>query len=231
MKNPVAESNYYNSLEFTKPKDALENIEYFCPDPNCPDPGKKLFLRKSPKDKKYFKHRVGMDHEIHAKTLLHKILVGQFKKIDKFSLPQSIDGKNEVEIDHAKSMIEFKGLEGDVPDIYLEDKDGFKCFIEVTISFPIEKKKMDAVKNLDIPLIEINVKKFFEENGEKLNKNIDFLMNSASELMYSSAKIVFLPSTAKTAKKTRPNTSTIIGGAVVLGAAGLATYLTLKGKK
>lgn len=231
MKNLVAEANNYNSFKFIKPQDALENKEYYCPDPQCKDPGRKLYLRKSSLNRKYFAHRVGKEHEIHPKTLLHKLLVGYFTKITSYKLPQIINGKESIDIDHQKSIIDFKGLEGDVPDVLLEDKDGFKCFVEVTLGFPINKKKVDAVKKLNIPLIELNIIQFYAQNKEKLKDNVDFFFEHVPKLVKSPAKAIFLPSDAKTDKKSVKNTSVIIGGAVLLGAAGLATYIGYKTSK
>jgi hypothetical protein len=228
MKNPIAELHKYNSFEFIKPQDAVENQSFFCPDPKCPDPEKKLFLRKSSLKRNFFTHRVGKEHEIHSKTVLHKMVVGQFAKISKFPLPKPINGKTEIEIDHKKSIIDFKGIEGDVPDIFLMGKDGFECFVEVKISFPIDKRKLNAAKKRNIPLIELNFEKFYHENEENLKNNIDLILEHASKLVSgASSKVIINPWDSI---KKPVSTTTVIGGAVLLGAAGLATYLGLKNR-
>jgi hypothetical protein len=229
MKNPIVEVHNYNSFEFIKPQDAVENQTFFCPDPKCPDPEKKLFLRRSSLGKKFFTHRVGNEHEIHPKTLLHKMVVSQFKKISKFHLPKPISDKTEIEIDHKKSIVEFRGIEGEAPDIFLVDKDGFECFLEVTISFPIDNNKLNAAKKRKLPLVEINIEKFFYENEENIN-DIDFLTDHASKLIKSaSSKVVYNP-LGKENIKQAISTKSVIGGAVLLGAAGIATYLSFKNR-
>jgi hypothetical protein len=229
MKNPIAELYQYNSFQFVKPQDAAEGKSFYCPDPECPDPERKLFLRKSSLDKKYFTHKIGKEHEIHPKTLLHKMVVGEFKKLKTYRLPKIMNGRKEIDIDHHKSTIEFKGLSGDTPDIHLVAKDGFECFVEVAIGFKPNKKKVEEAKKRRLPLIEVNIEKFYSHHKDSLSTDINFFINHAPRLVDGpSSKIVYDPWETKTEAKKHVSTTTMIGGAVLLGAAGLATYFGLK---
>jgi hypothetical protein len=228
MKNPIAELHQFNSFQFIKPEDAAEAKSFFCPDPHCPDPEKKLYLRKSSLNKKFFAHKIGKEHEIHPKTLLHKMVVGEFGKIQKFRLPQTLNGKSEIEVDHHRSRIDFQGLENEMPDIHLVGKDGIECFVEVTIGVPVNKKKMETAKKKGIPLIEVNIAKFFNENTESLMNDLDFfLMHAALLVKGTSSKVIYNP-WEDIKSKSHVSTTAVIGGAVLLGAAGLATYWGLK---
>lgn len=232
MKNPLAEVTSPDSLELIKaesPETENAGLTYFCPDPQCLDPERTLLLKRSTRGNKYFSHRAGFDHDIHPKTLLHKMALAEFKAMKKYRLPDGLNGKQWLEIDWAKSMVEFNGIHGDKPDVHLVDKDGFECLIEVTISYSVNDKKFETAKAMDLPLIELNLQRFFIENDENARNNIDSLQYHAPELVgdTSNAQWVFIPERLKSRKNVFSNPA-VIGGAVLLGAAGVAAYFSFR---
>lgn len=232
MKNPVAEVNKPDSLIFVKPDSAAGDdaeIVYFCPDPQCLDPDRTLLMKRSNLGNPYFSHRPGYDHDVHPKMLFHKMILAEFKNMKRYVLPERINGKRQIEIDWSKSTVNFNGLDADMPDIRLVDRNGFECFVEATINYPVNDKKLSAAKKHDLPLVELNLYRLFIENDEKSRDHFDFLIFHASEMANdaSNAQFVFIPERLKV-KKHVFSSPTLIGGAVLLGVAALIAYFSLR---
>jgi len=228
MKNPVAELNKPDSLLIVKAastENEYNDIAYYCPDPRCLDPQRVLLLKRSNLGNQYFSHRPGYDHDIHPKTLFHKMVVAEFRNMNRYVLPEGIRGKKKIEIDWSRSTVGFNGLDGDQPDIKLVDKNGFECFIEPTINYPVNDKKLNTAVRLDIPLIELNLYRLFMESEEKNRDHFDFLVFHASEMANdpSNARYLFIPERYKSPKRAL-STLAIAGGAA-LAAAAMAYFI------
>ena len=233
MKNPIAELDKPDSLKFIKPEDTdYENNEkgYYCPDNACLDPERKLYLKKSTLGNLYFSHGSGFDHELNAENLFHKLVIADIMNRDHFTFPSQsfFDKSNTIEIDHSKSKVIKFEKKGVNPDIMLVSKNNDQFYIEVNISTPTDNEKIIKAKEENIPFLSLDLRNFYNLNQEKLQNDIDFMLQSVKSLAIENdnKSWIFKPKTEKSLKDFLTKKNMI--GAAVFGAVALVAGYFIK---
>lgn len=181
LKNPVAELNYPDSGDLIYAKKAYSGGTYFCPDPNCGDPQRRLFKKR--RIRHFFSHYGDYGHSVSGETLLHKSAIKYFKELDEFELP-SINGVVEkIKLNSSATKIEYNGLKNIVPDVKLETIDSRPLFVEIFVTNETKEQKILKIGEYKILTVEINLSGFYKANHEKCRSDIDFIKSKIPELI------------------------------------------------
>jgi hypothetical protein len=232
MKNPIAEIGKPDSLDLVKPEDALPEEEYYCPDKNCLDPERKLTLKVSTLNNKYFSHRPSCDHDISPQLLLHKMVVAQLKLLPAILLPKAgfLSQPKLFQINHEKSRIEFNPELQSTPEIMLISDHEEMVYLDVIFNEEISDVKYQAAVQQNVPYLILDLEDFYYDNLEQLN-DIDFLQESVPSLLHNQKVKSWQYLPAHNRRLTKKTATQIIAGTIV-GVIGVAGYLLYKsGKK
>lgn len=231
MKNPIAEIGQPDSLDLVKPEDASPEGEYYCPDKNCLDPERKLTLKVSTLNNKYFSHRASCDHDVSPAMLLHKMVVAQLKLLPSILLPKTnlISQPSLFNINKEKSRIEYNPELNDVPEIMLINDKEEMVYIDVVFDEELSDQKYRAAVQQNIPYLILDLEDFYLDNLDNIN-DIDFLQEAVPSLLHNQQvkQWQFLPSHLRKFSKNKI-TKMLAGGLV--GLAGIAGYFIYKNKK
>jgi len=232
MKNPIAEIGKPDSLDLVKPEDAQADGEFFCPDKNCLDPERRLSLRTSTRNNKYFSHRPSCDHDISAAMLLHKMVIAQLKLMPSILLPKTsfLSQPKLFNIDQNKSRIEYDPEMHTTPEVMLINDEGEMVYLDVIFDDELNEEKYKAAVQQNLPYLILDLEQFYLDNQENLF-DIDFLQKAVPKLLHDQYKKSwqFLPQ--RSHKFNKKTTAGIITGALV-GVAGIASiFLFRKDKK
>lgn len=230
MKNPIAEIGKPDSLDLVKPQDASPEGEYYCPDKDCLDPERKLTLKVSTRNNKYFSHRPSCDHDISPDLLLHKMVVAQLKLLPAFLLPKPgfFSQPKLFNINHQKSRIAFEPELKSTPEILLINDREEMVYLDIVLNDDLSEEKYQAAIQQNIPYVILDLKDFYSDHQDKLH-DIDFLQAEVPSLLHNQAvkKWLLTPSNQGAPKK---KVSQLIAGATV-GILGIAGFFLFKSRK
>ena len=188
--NPIAELYGPDSGQFCKPEDAknFPDAGFFCPDVDCLDPKRRLIVKRSVLNNPFFCHHAKFQHSIHPETLLHKLTIKRFTQIKEFEMPGFIlEGRRYLnqllQVDSAKTSLEYRGIKSLRPDIYLTTMDGLEFAVEIFVTHETKETKMAILKDLNLPAIEIDLSHFYYENKEKCRADVAFVESQIDSLL------------------------------------------------
>jgi hypothetical protein len=190
--NPIAEMEFPDSGKFVLPDEAMlikGNIKFFCPDYDCKDPNRLLFIKRSPIGNLFFSHRPECGHDIKPETLLHKMAIEWFLSITRYEIPpgDSINGKRlviqEVNLNPSLTIPEFRIYKEIRPDIKFTTDKGFEFAIEIVVSNDISPKKLQLLHKLGLSTIRVDLSNFFNENAQSCRTDIDFIKKRLPQLL------------------------------------------------
>lgn len=187
--NPIAEMYLPDSGVIITPPQAykakLEGHGLFCPDYNCKDSQRILFVKKSQKGTLFFCHRRGFEHPIMPETLLHKSAVKWFLNKSVYDVPDnllySIGGI--LNIDFEKTKLEFRQLQNHIPDVVLSTTSGFTFAIEIIVTSDISNEKRKTIQAFGLPTLRIDLSDFYNENREQCRTDLQFIEQNLNRLM------------------------------------------------
>jgi hypothetical protein len=192
IKNPIAELDIPDSGRIIRPFEATAlkkaNHRFFCPDHDCQDPFRKLFLAKSGKGTLFFKHGPGYEHDIRPETLLHKLAVKWFENRLSIVIPDHREeplaiASQLVRLCIEETKCEYRKLQGHIPDVLLVSTKGFKFAIEVVVTSDINDQKVILIKDFGFPTIRIDLGKFYMANQEQCRTDYDFILANLDNLL------------------------------------------------
>lgn len=186
--NPVAELNRPDSGDIVKPAQTKQGDKLFCPDHDCGDPDRKLFLKHSSLGNPFFSHRPGFSHPIYPQTLLHKLSVKWFEGQTALEIPEGrvvdkILTRKTLNIDPTKTQLEFRQHQSVIPDVIVETEEGFKIAIEIVVSNDVSPEKSILLHELKLPTICIDLSDFYNANKEACRTDIDFIKSNLDRLL------------------------------------------------
>lgn len=226
MKNPIAELEKPDSLKFIDPTQADpadQEEKYYCLDPNCPDPSRQLYLKRSSKGKQYFSHGHRFDHRYSPGTLLRKLAIAHLKELAFFKTPAKtfFDKDKIIALDKSKTKL-YPRQWGQKPEALLTGSGGQSYFVGLAITGPVSDRKAEYARERAIPLIEVDLEDFYETNKEECEEDVEFIEKHIRNLLVEAAPRQW----TYLAGKEKIGGSAILVGA--LGALALAGYLLLK---
>jgi hypothetical protein len=187
-KNPIAEVDNPDSGWIINPAEARPLKEaghkFFCPDFDCGDPQRGLFIKKSGKGNDFFSHYPGFDHDIGPETLLHKLAVRWFIGKTSFEIPpgKAID-QQVLSLDPEKTIPEYSRLKTMIPDVKLTTIDGFEFALEIFVTNDISWEKKKVIEQFGLPTLRIDLSGFYEKHPEQCRTDKDFVETSLDRLL------------------------------------------------
>jgi hypothetical protein len=189
--NPIAELDSVDSGKIIQPEYAhriRELNKFFCPDYDCRDPKRKLFVRRRENGRPHFYHAPDCEHEIRPETLLHKLAIQWF--VDKviFEVPgfSSKDKKFDVTILHLngnETIPEYSKLARIKPDVKLCTINGFHLAIEIVVTHDVDENKRKLIHEFGLPTIRIDLSYFYKRNQKQCQINPEFVKMHLDELL------------------------------------------------
>ncbi|MFW5701267.1 MAG: hypothetical protein ACOCWM_06210 [Cyclobacteriaceae bacterium] len=231
MKNSIAEIGKPDSLDLIKPEDASPEGDYYCPDKNCLDPERKLSLKISTLNNKYFSHRPSCDHNISSNLLLHKMVMAQLKLLPAILLPKTgfFTQPKLFDINHSKSRIAYDPELKSTPEIMLINNQEEMVYLDIIFNDEIPEDKYQAALQQNIPYFIMDLEDFYHDNSPRLN-DIDFLQEAVPALLHNQEikNWQYLPS--KNYQISKMSATQLVAGAIV-GMVGVAGYLWYRSGK
>ena len=187
--NPIAEMNMPDSGLIISPEKAHEiksnKYAFFCPDYNCKDSQRILFVKMSSKGTCFFSHKSGCEHPIMPETLLHKSAVKWFCEKSAYEIPTNYEYNKEgvQNINQGLTKLEFRQLEKHIPDVVLTTNEGFTFAIEIVVTNDISNEKRKILSSFGLPTLRVNLSKFYEENKAKCRTDLEFILQNIDFLM------------------------------------------------
>lgn len=189
--NPLAELDRVDSGQYRTPEEAKRDHDhkYFCPDPECLDETRRLIFKISNKDRPFFCHHPKFEHEIRPETLLHKLVIKAFERLDSFEIPAfrnaagNYYGSQVISIDASKTAIEYREHRNIRPDVSITTSSGIEIAIEVFVTIKTKTEKIGKIKSLGLPAIEIDLSKFYFQYKERCKSDIAFIRENALPLI------------------------------------------------
>lgn len=213
--NPIAEMDTPDSGLIVSPERAYElknnGHSFFCPDYNCKDPNRILFVKKSSKDTLFFCHKKGCDHPILPETLLHKSAVNWFLKKSEYEIPVNhIQGKEGLQkIDWEKTKLEFRQLEKHIPDVRLITTDGFEFAIEIFVTNDISNEKAKIISEFGLPTLRVDLSDFYNAHRNECRTNLKFIQQHLDFLMTDINRKMWVLPEDKNSISSKPYSSTL----------------------
>jgi hypothetical protein len=192
IKNPIAEQDHPDSGKIIRPSEATalkkDNHKFFCPDHDCRDPIRKLFLAKSGKGTLFFKHGPGCEHDIRPETLLHKLAVKWYENRQSIIIPEHRVGalamaSQLVRLRIGETKCEYRKLQRHIPDVLMVSTKGFKFAIEVVVTSDINDQKAKLISDFGFPTIRIDLCQFYKANQEQCRTDYDFIVANLDNLL------------------------------------------------
>ncbi len=191
FKNPFAEIVKPDSGEMIFPDQAYEmkakdeNISFYCPENNCTDPDRILFIKKSSLGNVYFSHRQGYeDHTTAPETLLHKLAIKWFEGKSIYEVPLSnFITVSLLNIDADKTVTEYNFLKTIIPDVKLTTTNDFEFAVEIFVTNDISDEKMKLIQNFGLPTLRVDLSDFYKKYKTECRDNIKFVQGSLDFLM------------------------------------------------
>ena len=182
LRNPYAERSFPDSGQRVLPEEAIYKLNYYCPDPLCLDPNRRLFLKK--RQRYFFSHYKGYDHLYSGETLLHKLSIKYFQKLESFEAP-SLNGNESfiIKIDTTQTKLEYNGFKNLRPDIKITSIEDDTYFIEIFVTHETKGKKLNELKEYNLPTIEIELNDFYYQHQEQCRINVEFVRNEVPTLI------------------------------------------------
>mgnify|MGYP001043928241 CR=1 FL=1 len=231
MKNPIAEVGRPDSLDLVKPEDAPNEGEYFCPDKNCLDPERKLTLKTSTRNNKYFSHRPSCDHDISPAMLLHKMVIAHLKLMPSILLPKTgfFSQPKLFSINQEKSRIEYDPDMHSTPEVMLINDEEEMVYLDIIFDDELSEEKYRAAVQQNLPYLVLDLEEFYQDNQVNL-VDVDFLQKAVPELLHDQhvKSWQFLPEHLR--KINKNTTKGLITGALI-GVAGIAGVFLFKSFK
>lgn len=209
LANPFAELTSPDSGLLISPKTAKtyqKKSTFYCPDPDCIDPERVLFLKSSPRDRPFFCHRQNYQHDFAPETLLHKSAVRWFMGKTSFEIPNNEAPLfKRVDLDQLKTVTEFRKLPKHVPDVKLMTTDAFEFAVEIFVTNDVKEEKKKIISQFGLPTLRIDLSDFYEENWEKCKTDLDFVKAKLEVLMTDNARKKWVHTSVATAKQLADN--------------------------
>jgi hypothetical protein len=190
--NPIAELKFPDSGIIVEPiakEYAKKDVQsFFCPDPKCKDPKRRMFIKKSSLGNIFFSHYGKFSHDIYPETLLHKLAIKWFENKSDFEIPEVKVGSTLIEqqtlsLDPQKTVLEYKGIDTVQPDIYVETTNGFKLAIEIAVTHKVDDDKEKKLSDTNTPTLEIDLERFYLENQERCRVDKGFIEQHLDQLL------------------------------------------------
>ncbi len=209
LANPFAELTSPDSGLLISPKTAKtyqKKSTFYCPDPDCIDPERVLFLKSSPRDRPFFCHRQNYQHDFAPETLLHKSAVRWFIGKTSFEIPDNEPPLfKRVDLDQLKTVTEFRKLPRHVPDVKLMTSDAFEFAVEIFVTNDVKEEKKKIISQFGLPTLRIDLSDFYEENWEKCKTDLDFVKEKLEVLMTDNARKKWVHKSVATSKQLGDN--------------------------
>jgi len=186
--NPVAELDQPDSGDIIQPVHAKPGDKLFCPDHDCKDSERVLFLKRSSLGTPFFSHRPGFSHPIYPQTLLHKLAVRWFQGKTTFEIPSGVVGDQRIsrkllQLDPAKTELEFRQYQSVIPDVLVESITGYRLAIEIVVTSDVSFDKSKLLQGHNLPTVCIDLTKFYLANRETCRVDVDFITNNLDALL------------------------------------------------
>ena len=146
----------------------------------CPGCGAVLIARKGTKVKHHFAHKSTIECEYGYQTSIHLLAKEIISKVHEFVIPELYfsfpeSGKREL-IDESRTVkvqevILEKKVSDIIPDILLITDIG-KIIVEIFVTHEIDELKLEKLKKINIPTIEIDLSKIERNITEELLTNV-----------------------------------------------------------
>ena len=186
--NPVAELDRPDSGNIIIPDQAKLGDKLFCPDYDCKDKERKLFLKHSSLGNAFFSHRPGFSHPIYGQTLLHKLAIEWFSGKTAFEIPSGIvhnvrRDKALLLLDSYKTELEFRQYQNVIPDVIVETLTGFRFAIEIVVTNDVSPEKTILLHESKLPTVCIDLTDFYHTYMEACRADIDFIKANLDTLL------------------------------------------------
>lgn len=189
--NPIAEVGRVDSGDIRTPEEAAPlkgTHSFFCPDFDCKDKNRKLILKRSVKDKYFFSHLPGCEHEIRPETLLHKLAIKWFENKTEFEIPEGINSgkrikKQFLNLDPQKTYLEYSRLKTIIPDVKLYTFGKFEFAVEIFVTNDISDSKKKLIEQFGLPTIRIDLSDFYKLHPQECRINKDFVSQNLDNLL------------------------------------------------
>lgn len=169
--------------ELVSIKDVESGLKCGC---TCPACGEELIARKGNIKIHHFAHTSGTNCEFGYETSLHLMAKDILSKAKEIKLPEVIltfdSGKKPILLSEAKTIpidrVELeKKFDDIIPDIVVYSGEK-KLFVEIFVTHKVDDIKIEKVKNANISMIEINLRKkknivTYEELQKILIENLE----------------------------------------------------------
>lgn len=209
LANPFAELTAPDSGLLISPRAAKayqNKTTFYCPDSECIDPERILFLKSSPRDRPFFCHRQSYQHDFAPETLLHKSAVRWFIGKASFEIPEHEPLLvKRVDLDVLKTVTEFRKLPRHIPDVKLITTDAFEFAVEIFVTNDVKEEKKKIISQFGLPTLRIDLSDFYEENWEKCKTDLDFVKEKLEVLMTDNARKKWVHTSVATAKQLGDN--------------------------
>jgi hypothetical protein len=182
LRNPYAELHSPDSGVLVTAQDSGWG-EFYCPHPNCIDPARKLFKKRSKNGRPFFSHYGEYEHPISYETLLHKTAIRHFKELLEFELPRFNGIVESIKLNPAETVLEYNGLKKIKPDVRVMSESGKEYWIEIFVTHETKGKKLPIICQYDIPTIEIDLSWFYRTNTELCKYDLVFINSKIKELI------------------------------------------------
>lgn len=212
-KNPIAEVDFQDSGIIVTPVEANRKGIYFCPDADCKDPQRRLVLTHSRLGNPYFAHKQGFYHSSNFQTMLHKMAIRWYFGKQTVRLPNFVNVGNdfniwEIEIDPAKTQLEFSGFKSFIPDVLVQTTSGLKVAIEIIVSNDVSSEKLRKIEAIGIPVVAIYLTDFFDENEEECRSNPEFVRTQLNVLLNDTLRMDWIAVPEMNAPRTSDSNET-----------------------
>lgn len=236
--NPIAEVDSPDSGWIVTPEDAIhlkEGHKFYCPDFDCADKERVLFIKRSTNGNLFFSHRHGFGHNIRPETLLHKLAIKWFEGKSEFEIPSYTSqskkiGQQVVPLDLFETRLEYSQLKQHVPDVKLQTTDGFTFAVEIVVTNDVSSNKLEIIKQFGLPTIRIELTSFYEQYPQECRVNKEFIESRLTSLLTDIARKswvvppepISLPSSILTEELPKNNQAGNTGCIIIMPFVGLS---------
>ncbi|TND07950.1 MAG: hypothetical protein FD123_2758 [Bacteroidetes bacterium] len=193
FKNPYAELGRADSANYITPDEAVilrdgGRKDFYCPDSDCRDPYRRLSLVEQKHKRPFFRHYHGYDHNSNPETLLHKLAVKWFADKTAFEIPShESEGKalkqQTVQLDAAKTRLEYNIANTIRPDVMLHTESGFTFAVEIVVTSDVHSAKAKKIELFNLPTLRIDFSRFYLYNRERCQTDKQFIESSLNRLL------------------------------------------------